>query len=57
LSLVDKNVKNLIVSKASPEEIFEWARNNDMITLQEAGVEKVIQGITTIEEVFRLTVE
>ncbi|ADL13279.1 type II secretion system ATPase GspE [Acetohalobium arabaticum] len=52
---IDSEIKKLIVKKASAAEIEEQAVNNGMITLESSGLEKVNQGITTLEEVMRVT--
>ncbi|MGQ9845546.1 MAG: GspE/PulE family protein [Caldisericia bacterium] len=51
---ITKNLKNLIISKESNDSIANEARKEGMMTLLEAGFEKVIQGITTVEEVLRV---
>lgn len=51
---ITKNLKNLIISKESSDFIANEARKEGMMTLLEAGFEKVIQGITTVEEVLRV---
>ena len=51
---ITKNLKNLIISKESNDFIANEARKEGMMTLLEAGFEKVIQGITTVEEVLRV---
>jgi len=37
--------------------ILDTAKQNGMTTLREAGIEKVFEGITTIEEIIRSTVQ
>jgi len=54
---VDDAMKLLIKNKALPGEIMEAAREKGMITMMEDGVMKVLQGLTTIEEVLRVTRE
>lgn len=51
---ITKNLKNLIISKESSDFIANEARKEGMMTLLEAGFEKVILGITTVEEVLRV---
>jgi len=48
-------IRELILSKADANVIKEKAREQGMKTLREAGWQKVIQGITTIQEVLRVT--
>ncbi len=54
---VDDDIKKLVQESASTEEIEEKAKENGMITLAEDGFVKIIKGITTIEEVLRVTAE
>ena len=51
------NIKDLIVKRASSSEIMEKARRNGMTTMLEDGIEKVLNGITTLQEVTRVTKE
>lgn len=55
--LVDGNVKDLIVAKASSDKIWEAARSKGPKTMLEDGLIKVSKGITSIEEVFRVISE
>lgn len=50
-----QNIKDLIIKRASSDEIMKAARANGMTTMLEDGVGKAFQGITTIDEVFRVT--
>ncbi len=43
------------MAKASSAEIRSHARKEGMLTLQEDAVQKVRQGLTTIEEIVRVT--
>lgn len=54
LIVLDDEIKSLIVTKASSNVINELALKNGMKTLKDSGMEKVLQGITTIEEVLRV---
>lgn len=49
-------IRNLILEKAEEHKIKEAARREGMRTLRESGVRKVLAGITTIEEIIRVTV-
>ncbi|MEW5737066.1 MAG: type II secretion system ATPase GspE [Thermodesulfobacteriota bacterium] len=53
--LMDKEIKSLILSTSDSNQIKAQAVRNRMVTLREDGVRKVIDGLTTIEEVFRVT--
>ena len=52
-----ESVKNLIFKRAQEFEIEREARSEGMTTLRENGMENVIEGITSLEEVIRTTVE
>ncbi|MFA6079066.1 MAG: ATPase, T2SS/T4P/T4SS family [Candidatus Omnitrophota bacterium] len=49
-------IKELILAGAQEHKIREVARREGMITLRENGVKSVIEGMTSIEEVLRVTV-
>ena len=56
--VVNRRIRQMIVEKASESEIEQAALEEGMITMFEDGVLKVIQGITSLEEVRRVaTVE
>jgi len=55
LLVVTDEIKEMILRKASASEIKEKARRLGMRTLREQGWQKVMQGITTPEEVIRVT--
>jgi general secretion pathway protein E len=57
LLLMDREMKHLILTTANANAIKEQAIKNGMITLRHDGAMKVLQGITTIEEVFRVSKE
>ena len=50
-------IKNLLMQSATSDQIEEQAKKEGMMTMVEDGIMKVIQGFTTIEEVFRVTTE
>lgn len=52
-----KALGQLIMSGANSLDILKVAQSEGMLTIFESGLEKVKQGITTIEEVNRVTVE
>jgi type IV pilus assembly protein PilB len=54
LIVLDEEIKSLIVTKASSNVINTLALKNGMKTLKDSGMEKALQGITTIEEVLRV---
>ena len=55
LMLPDDAIKTLTVAKASSAEIRKAAIKGGMKTIQKDGIDKVMAGITTIEEVLRVT--
>ncbi len=57
LVLPNDEIRALAVAKASSNEIRKAAIKNGMKTMQEDGIEKVKAGITTLEEVLRVTQE
>jgi type IV pilus assembly protein PilB len=55
---VTREIRDLIVvGNASTEAIKKVARDLGMLTLREAGLVKVLEGATSIEEVLRVTAE
>lgn len=52
-----EEIRDLVIKKASSEEIAEKARSLGMISIAEDGIEKVLAGITTLDEVMRATKE
>ncbi|MBI1390221.1 MAG: pilus assembly protein PilB [bacterium] len=54
--ILSEAVKELVLSHASSASIFQQARKDGLRTLREDGWEKVLQGMTTIEEVLAHTV-
>ena len=55
LIVLDEEIRSLIISKASSNIIKDAAIKKGMKTLKEIGLQKVLQGITTIEEVLRVS--
>ena len=53
---VNSEIRKLIFDGASQNKILDSAIDNGMTTLRKAGIGKVFEGITTIEEVVRSTV-
>jgi type II secretory ATPase GspE/PulE/Tfp pilus assembly ATPase PilB-like protein len=54
---VTETVKNLIMRNATSDAIEEQAKKEGMLTMFEDGILKAAQGITSLEEVFRVTRE
>ena len=55
LMMLDDRVKNLILKTSDANAIKRRAVEQGMITLRQDGAQKVLDGITTIEEIFRVT--
>lgn len=54
---VDQGVRQLITGKTLANDIVKEARKKGMMTMMEDGLLKVLQGLTTKEEVLRVTRE
>ncbi|MFJ1267688.1 type IV-A pilus assembly ATPase PilB [Legionella lytica] len=54
---ITKTLSELIMTGASSLEILKRAQQEGMTSIYQSGIEKVRQGITTLEEVNRVTVE
>ena len=52
---VDDDIKRLVLKTSDANQINELAIKHGMITLQQDGIQKVLKGITTTEEVLRVT--
>ncbi|MEK7649938.1 MAG: GspE/PulE family protein [Patescibacteria group bacterium] len=50
-------IKQLVAARAPSSDIVRIARTQGMTTMLEDGIDKVVRGITTIEEVIRATKE
>ena len=48
-------IRRLIIEKAHVSKIKEAGKNNGMITLRESALRKMFAGLTTVEEVIRIT--
>jgi general secretion pathway protein E len=55
IMIVDDEIKRLILKTSDANQINELALKRGMITLQKDGIDKVLSGITTTEEVLRVT--
>ena len=52
-----RDLRKLLFDNANEDEIRQTSLNNGMTTLREAGIARVLDGTTSIEEVLRSTVE
>lgn len=55
IMFIDKDIQQMIMAGASFTEIETQARKSGMKTLREAAMQKVFDGIATLEEVIRVT--
>jgi general secretion pathway protein E len=53
--VVDDDIKRLVLRTSDANQLNELALKQGMITLQKDGILKVMRGITTVEEVLRVT--
>ncbi len=53
---VTEEIERMCVERASSEDIKKLAIKQGMITLREDGLQKVLRGVTTIEEIARVIV-
>jgi len=54
---ITDEIKDLILSKAQSKDIKKVAMKNGMVTLRRSGLDKISEGITSVEEVLRETVK
>lgn len=52
---IDESIRKLVYQKASSSQIRKRAREIGMRTLRQDGIQKVLAGITTVDEVYRMT--
>ena len=57
LMIPNESICNLIISKTPTEEIRKKAIASGMVSLKEDGIQKIKQGLTSVEEVLRMTQE
>ena len=55
IMLLDSSLKRLILTTYDSSQIKDAALNLNMVTLRQDGIQKVLSGISTIEEVIRVT--
>jgi len=56
LLLMNDDIRDLVMRNASTEDLREAARKAGMVTLREAGLNGVFEGLTTAEEIIRETI-
>lgn len=57
LMTIDDSLRSLITAKTPLEEVRKKVRASGMRSLKEDGIDKIKQGLTTVEEVLRVTRE
>jgi type IV pilus assembly protein PilB len=55
LLLMSEEIRKMVIGRASTDEIRAEAKKEGMRTLREDGLDKIQKGITTVEEVLRVT--
>ncbi len=55
IMVVEDNIKRMVLKTSDANQINELAVRQGMITLQQDGIRKVLSGVTTTEEVLRVT--
>ena len=55
LLVIDDHIRKLILKKSTAQTISDQARQTGMTTLRQDGWDKVTKGITTVEEILRVT--
>jgi general secretion pathway protein E/type IV pilus assembly protein PilB len=53
--VVDNDIQRMIFEKVSSSDLRKFARKAGMRTLREDGLRKIAAGVTTVEEVLRVT--
>lgn len=51
---IDEEIESMIASQATALEILEMAKNKGMHTMKDDGYAKVLMGISTLEEIYRV---
>jgi type II secretory ATPase GspE/PulE/Tfp pilus assembly ATPase PilB-like protein len=52
---VDEGMRSLIMERASSDHIKHYAKEHGQRTMMEHGMELVTRGLTTLDEVIRVT--
>ncbi len=52
--LIDQNIKDAISSNVKKEQLRHLVYNSDVISLLQDGVNKVLEGLTTLEEILKI---
>ncbi|WP_101759474.1 type II secretion system ATPase GspE [Oceanicoccus sp. KOV_DT_Chl] len=57
LLIVDEQIRQLIHNESSEEDVINAMRMKSMLSIREDGRARIIEGVTTVEEVLRVTLE
>lgn len=57
LMILNDTVRDMVMGNASTDELRTQAQKDGMVTLREFGMQLAVEGITTLEEVVRETIE
>jgi len=57
LMLMNDTLRDMVIQNASTDDLREEARKNGMVPLREFGIGVAADGITTLDEVIRETVQ
>lgn len=52
---ITEKIRNAVNEKVTPSEIKKIAQGSGMVTLRECAIKKLLQGITTVDEIIRVT--
>jgi type II secretory ATPase GspE/PulE/Tfp pilus assembly ATPase PilB-like protein len=52
---ISRKIRKMIISKTESPEVVRTAREEGMRTLRESAIMKLVSGITTVQEVIRVT--
>lgn len=55
IMIIDDEIRDLILERASTHLVKQKSREHGMITLRDAAFRKVLAGVTTVEEMMRVT--
>jgi type IV pilus assembly protein PilB len=54
---ITRSLEGLIVNRASSFELFRQAQQEGFISMRQAGIRKVLAGLTTVDEILRVTLD
>jgi type II secretory ATPase GspE/PulE/Tfp pilus assembly ATPase PilB-like protein len=53
--VIEDEIRDLVLERASTHLVKQKSREHGMVTLREAAFRKVLNGVTTVEEMMRVT--